>query len=33
VSFIYVRWLLPETKGKTLEEVDPVELRHATDNN
>ena len=35
VTFIYVRWFLPETKGKTLEEVqrmwaDPAELHRAT---
>ena len=34
VTFIYVRWFLPETKGKTLEEVqqmwaDPAELHRA----
>jgi MFS transporter, SP family, galactose:H+ symporter len=34
VTFIYVRWFVPETKGKTLEEVevlwsDPAELRRA----
>lgn len=35
VTFIYVRWFLPEAKGKTLEEVqrmssDPAELHRAT---
>jgi SP family galactose:H+ symporter-like MFS transporter len=35
VTFLYVRWFLPETKGKTLEEVqkmwsDPAELHRAT---
>ena len=34
VTFVYVRWFLPETKGKTLEEVqemwaDPAELHRS----